>query len=123
MAKNETFTISKKGQDPISVTYPFPENLEDPRWQEVVNDYPQDVHELAVSQFRVRLQAAGRSQYDDGAEAVQSAVGEYVYGRRQAGPRKSRARLSKDAVKKAKFTKEQLAALAEAGIQVEGTED
>jgi hypothetical protein len=124
MAKSETVKVSKKGHDTIEFDYPFPESLEDPRWGEITNDGDQDVNSLAVAQFRVRLQAAARNVIEDGAEAVQAAVEEFVYGRRvSSGRSRRRARLSSDTVKKAKFSKEQLAALQEAGISIEGMDD
>jgi len=124
MATAETIKVSKKGHDAIEFEYSLPESLEDPRWEEIANDPDADVNALAVAQFRVRLQAAARNVIEDGAEAVQQAVEQFVYGRRTSSGRKSRrARISSDTVKEAKFTKDQLAALQAAGIEVEGMED
>lgn len=119
MAKNDTFKVSKRGMEGVEIEYPFPESLDDPRWDEIVNENPADINELAVSAFRVRLQGAIRPLLEEGAEAVQAGAGEYVYGRRTPSKRRSRARVSKDAIEEGGFSEEQLALLRNAGVAIE----
>lgn len=123
MAEVANVKVSKKDHETIEFSYPFPEALDDPRWGEITEDPEKDVNALAVAQFRVRLQAAARNVIEDGAEAVQQVAEEFVYGRRTPSKSRRRARVSAETVKKAKFSKEQLAALQAAGIEVEGMED
>lgn len=120
MPKEVTFTVSKKGGPSVEVNFMEPENLEDPRWKDIVSNPDEDINTLAVAALRVRLQAGARDELEDGEAAVQAYVNEYVYktGGTRAGAR-PKPKLSKDAAKKGKFSAAQLAMLKEAGFAIE----
>lgn len=123
MAKLEKFSVSKKGFKEFEVTANLPENLEDPRWLEIVSDGKQDIHELALRSFVINAQGRARGALDENmndeanAAAVQQAVDTYVYGARGGGFQ--RPTLSAEKAKEQGFTKEQLAMLASLGVNVE----
>ncbi len=129
MPKEMTFGVSKKGQEGVTVTWMAPENLEDPRWNEVV-DQPSSIHAAALRSVVISMQSGARSRLDSeaadgGLAAVQTYVNEFKYGVRQpgAGGGRKKVSISADKQKELKFSKAQLAALAEAGVSLPGTEE
>lgn len=122
MAKQSTFTVSKKGFKEFEVGVSLPETLDDPRWNEIVSDKG-DVHDLAMRAWIVQCQANARNRLEEGVSdeqnqaTVQSAVSSYVYGARSGGFQ--RPTLAADKAKELKFTKEQLAQLAALGVKIE----
>lgn len=123
MATTETFKVSKKGFPEFDVNMSLPENLDDPRWKEIVSDHPSDVHDLALRAFIVNAQGRARNvldenlSQDDNQAAVQAAITGYVYGARGGGF--ARPTISKDKVAELGFTPAQLASLRAMGIGVE----
>lgn len=118
MAKETTFKVSKRGiEEEFEVSFLEPESIEDPRWEELVSDYPGDINSLAVRSLVINIQAGARQRLEQGADAVQSYVDSYKYGARTGGF--SKPSISKKTVKEQKFTDEQLAALKAAGVQIE----
>lgn len=120
MGKEISFTVSKRDGPSVTVNFIEPENLQDPRWKDIVSNPDEDINTLAVAALRVRLQAGARDELEDGEAAVQKYVDEYVYkaGGTRAGAR-PKPKLSKEAAKKGKFSTAQLAMLKEAGFAVE----
>ena len=117
MPKDTTFKISKRGEEAMELTFSEPENLDDPRWAAIVDgDVAAAVHNLALQSFVIKKQAAGRAKFSEGLEAVQAAVSEYVFGIRRAGTSKKSVKMGAKETKKLKFSPEQLAALAAAGV-------
>ena len=120
MAKVETFKVSKAGEPAIEASLSLPENLDDPRWSELVEgDVREAQHTLALQNFIIKLQGAARGSFSDGAAAVQTAVEAYRYGGRRApgtGRKAKRVTMDTKAVKKLKFTPEQIEALKAAGM-------
>jgi hypothetical protein len=117
MAKKTTFTVSKKGHDPVEVSWDAPESLSDERWNEVVSEPDSDINNLAVQALIVKTQAGARNHLENGQEAVQRYVDGYKFGARSGGfvaPSISAA----DA-KKAKFSPEQMELLRKAGMKIE----
>lgn len=119
MAKDVTFSVSKKGAEAVEVRWSAPESLEDPRWTEVVSDPSTDINSAAVRNLIISIQSGARSRMDQGAEAVQAFVNGFKTGVRQPGASRARPTLSAAASKELKFTPAQLAALAESGMNVE----
>lgn len=115
--KTITFKVSKKGHDPLEVSASFPENLSDEGWSEVVSEPDEDIHNLAEQAWIVKCQAGARSRLEAGPEAVQAYVNGYKFGARSGGFQAPS--LSAADAKAAKFSKEQLALLAKAGMRVE----
>lgn len=112
------FKVSKTGVEPVKVNFTRPDNVNDPRWQELGVSTEQ-INELAVDSLVIKIQGVARGALGDGASAVQAKVDGYKYGQRAAGGGKV-VKLSADQVKTAKFSKEQLAMLQTAGVNVEG---
>lgn len=124
MAKDVTFAVSKRDGPSCEVTFSEPENLDDPRWKELVSDPKADINTLALKALRVSIQAGARDELDEGEAAVQAYVNEYQYkGGGRGGTRVKAKPVSKDLQKKAAFTPEQLEALKEAGFPVETMEE
>lgn len=120
--KTETFKVSKAGQTAIEVSFDAPENLDDPRWAELVEgDVREAQHTLALQNLVIKIQGAARGSFTEGPEAVQAAVTGYKYGGRRVGGggRKSKSvKMDKKEIKQLKFTPEQIAALQAAGVQI-----
>lgn len=124
MAKTETFNVSKRGQETYEVALELPENLDDPRWGEIVDgDAAEVIHTLALRGWIIACQSHARGEYENGPEAVQQAAEEYVYGVRRTGSRKPKVKMDADAAKDLKFSKEQLEALRAAGVSFGGDEE
>jgi len=121
MPKDTTFKISKRDQEAIVVNFSEPENLDDPRWKAMVegDDVTGAVHNLALQSYVIKAQAAGRAVFAEGAEAVQAAVDGYVFGARRTGGGTRKVSIGKKESKALKFSPEQLAALAAAGVSFE----
>ncbi len=112
-----TFNVSKRGGESVEVSKEVPDNLEDPRWGNIVMKPEEDIHELALQALIVKCQAGARARLDQGEAAVQSYVDNYKYGARSGGfisPAVTAAEASEQA-----FTDEQLAFLRAAGMRVE----
>jgi hypothetical protein len=113
----QTFKVSKTGVEAIEVSREVPDNVDDPRWGDIVVNPSEDIHELALQALIVKCQAGARARLDQGATAVQAYVEAYKYGARTGGvaaPVVSAA----DAQDQA-FTEDQLAFLRQAGMRVE----
>jgi hypothetical protein len=125
MAVASTFSVSKKGFPEFEVSVQLPENLDDPRWREIVSDYPSDVHDLALRAWVINAQASGRQRLDsdlkdeDNLAAVQQAVSQYQYGARSGGFQ--RPLVTADKAKDLKFSPQQMAALKALGVKFEDT--
>lgn len=117
MPKRTTFTVSKKGHDPVEVGWDAPESLNDERWVEIVSDPETDINNLAVQALIVKTQAGARNHLENGAEAVQRYVDGYKFGARSGGF--VAPSLSAADTKKAKFSPEQLELLRKAGMKIE----
>lgn len=123
MAKQTKFKVSKRGVEPIEVSFDAPESLEDPRWGELVSKAGEDVNELAVQNLVIKIQSGARARLEEGADAVQKYVNEYKYGARVAGGGgKKKVALAADQVKTAKFSKAQIEMLRAAGVQIDEDE-
>lgn len=129
MAKEMTFKVSAKDKGGVTVTWSSPENLEDPRWNEVV-DQPSSIHAAALRSVVISIQSGARTRLDPeaadgGLAAVQTFVNEFKYGVRQpgAGGGRKKVSISADKQKALKFSKAQLEALAEAGVSLPGAEE
>ena len=129
MAKEMTFKVSKKGAPGVTASWSAPENLEDPRWDEVVKERA-DIHAAALRSVVISIQSGARSRLnseaaDGGLAGVQEYVDSFIYGVRQPGAAGGRKKvsISADKQKELKFSKAQLAALAEAGVSLPGDED
>ena len=112
-----TFNVSKRGGDSVEVSKEVPDNLEDPRWGNIVMKPEEDVHELALQALIVKCQAGARARLEQGEAAVQAYVDAYKYGARSGGfvsPSLSAEEASEQA-----FTEEQLAFLRSAGMRAE----
>lgn len=116
MAKETTFQVSKKDEDPVDIVFVEPESVEDDRWAELVTNYPEDINTLATQALVVKIQAGCRQRFEEGEEAMQAYADSYVYGQRGGGFR--RPSLSADKVEEGGFTEEQLAMLRAAGVSV-----
>ena len=128
MPKEMTFKVSAKDKGGVTVTWQSPENLEDPRWDEVV-DQTSSIHAAALRSVVISIQSGARSRLDPeaadgGLAAVQAYVNEFKYGVRQpgAGGRK-KVSISADKQKALRFSKAQLEALREAGVQLPDAEE
>lgn len=119
MAKQVTFSVSKRNGPSVEVTFDEPESLKDPRWDELVTNKDEDINTLALKALRVAVQAGAREELDGGQAAVQAYVNDYKYKAGGRGGARRVKTVSKDLQKKAKFSKEQLEALAAAGFAVE----
>ena len=120
MAKQVTFSVSKRDGPSVEVTFSEPENLSDPRWNEIVSDKEADCNALALKALRVAIQAGAREHLEGGQKAVQEYVDSYQYKAGARGPRAAKPKpISKETQKKAKFTAAQLEALKEAGFLFE----
>ncbi len=112
-----TFNVSKRGGESVEVSKEVPDNLEDPRWGNIVMKPEEDIHELALQALIVKCQAGARARLDQGDAAVQAYVDGYKYGARSGGfaaPTVSASEAQDQA-----FTEEQLAFLRAAGMRVE----
>jgi len=122
MPKTETFKVSKAGQTAVEVSLALPENLDDPRWAELVEgDVREAQHSLALQTLVIKIQAAARGAWDEGAAAVQAAAAAYRYGGKRVGSGRSKRKvvsLDTKAVKSLKFNAEQIAALKAAGVSI-----
>ena len=121
MPKEAKLKVSKRDGPSFTVMFNEPENLDDPRWKDLLADPKSEINKLAVSALRVRVQAVARDSLDKGEEAVQKAVNEYNY-ESKARSAKAAPTLSKKAAKDGKFSAAQLAMLAEAGFDIEPSE-
>jgi hypothetical protein len=117
MSKTITFSVSKSGQEPVEVSREFPENLEDPKWADVVSDAAEDIQNLAEQAWVVKCQAGARNHLEAGPDAVQQYVDSYKFGARAGGFRAPT--MSQADVKKAKFSPEQLEIMRKAGMRFE----
>ncbi len=117
MSQTITFSVSKKGHEPVEVTRDFPENLDDSAWNDAVSDPDEDIHNLAMQSWIVKCQAGARARLEHGPEAVQSYVEQYTFGARSGGF--SAPTLSADEAAEAGFSEEQLALLRKAGMRVD----
>ena len=120
MSKAVKMKVSKRDGPSFMVMFEEPENLEDPRWNVLVEDPSKDINTLAVQAVRVKVQAVVREELDKGEEAVQKAVNEYTYKSVRAGGKRAAPKLSKESAKKGKFSEAQLVMLKEAGFDIEG---
>lgn len=112
-----TFAVSKRGGESVEVSKEVPDNLEDPRWGNIVMKPEEDVHELALQALIVKCQAGARARLEQGEAAVQAYVDGYKYGARAGGftaPSISSAEAAEHA-----FSEDQLAYLRAAGMRVE----
>jgi hypothetical protein len=116
MAKVTPFKVSKDGFPEMEVSVELPENLEDPRWEQIVSSYPDDVHALAYRAWIVKAQAFARSKLDEDLSeeenlaTAQNAVESYVFGARGGGGFQ-RPKVSAEEAEELEFTEAQLAAL------------
>ena len=128
MAKEMTFKISSEKKGSVIATWNAPENLEDPRWNEVV-DQPSSIHAAALRSVVISIQSGARSRLDPeaadgGLAAVQTYVDEFKYGVRQPGTGgRKKVSISADKQKALKFSKAQLEALREAGVSLPDAEE
>lgn len=117
MAKQITFSVSKRNGPETTCTFDAPENLEDPRWQQVVSNPAEDINELAVQNLVIKIQAGARNKLEEeGAEAAQAYVNQYQYGNRSGGGFK-RPTIAAGQAKELRFTKAQIEALRAAGVK------
>lgn len=124
MPKQDTFSVAKKGVEPVEVTFNAPENLADPRWDELLSNRDEDIHTLALQNLIIKIQGGARSRLEDGEAAVQEYVDQYKFGSRAAGaPRTRKATIPAERARELGFTEEQLAALRAAGVQIPGMEE
>ncbi len=112
-----TFNVSKRGGDSTEVSKEVPDNLEDPRWGDIVMKPEEDIHELALQALIVKCQAGARARLDQGEAAVQAYVDAYKYGARSGGF--TAPSVSAEAAAEQAFTPDQLAFLKAAGMRVE----
>lgn len=118
MAKEITFQVSKRGGPSTECRFLAPESVDDPRWGEVVSNPQEDIHELALQNLVIKIQAGARNELEEsGAEAAQAYVNQYKYGARQGGGFR-RPTLNSTQVKELKFSKAQLEALRAAGVKL-----
>lgn len=123
MPLKQSFSVSKKGFAEFQVSVDLPENLDDPRWKEIVSDHPSDVHDLALRAWVVNAQANARGRLDselnddENSAAVQQAASQYVYGARSGGFQ--RPLVTADKAKDLKFSPQQMAALKALGVKFE----
>jgi hypothetical protein len=117
MPTRTTFTVSKKGHDPVEVGWDAPESLNDERWNQIVSDPDTDINNLAVQALIVKAQAGARNHLESGPEAVQAYIEGYKFGARSGGFRAPT--MSAADVKKAKFSPEQLEMMRKAGMKFE----
>lgn len=127
MAKSDTFKVSRKGHEGVTVTVERkPETVEEFVSLGLVQK-EEDVVDLAYQNWVIKVQAGARNRLDDGAEAVQKYVAEYTFGARTGGggggSRRQPVKLAADQAKTLKFSKAQLDALRAAGVQIEGMEE
>jgi hypothetical protein len=122
MSKQVQFSVSKRGGASTTCTWDSPENLQDPRWNDVVSNVEEDVNELAVQNLIIKIQSGARQRLEEeGPTAAQDYVNEYKYGARTGGGFK-RPVVAASAVKELRFTKAQIEALKAAGVKF-STED
>lgn len=124
MAKQTTFSVSKKGTEGVEVSFDAPERIDDPRWAELgVN--AEGINELALQNLIIKIQGGARSRLESGRDGVQKYVNEYKYGQRSSTGVTRVAPVAVDAAaaKKAKFTPEQIAMLKAAGVKFEGMDE
>lgn len=123
MAKAVTFKVSKRdSQATAEPTFMAPENIEDPRWEEL-RCSRQDINDLAVQSLIIKIQGGARNYLEDGADAVQEYVNEYTY---RGGARRvvvSKPKLSAAAAQKGRFTPAQLELLRAAGVEIDTGEE
>jgi hypothetical protein len=118
MAKDSTFSVSKRGVEPIEVRFAEPENINDPRWEEL-GVTPEGINELATQSLVIKIQAGARNNLEKGPKAVQEFVDTYKYGQRTGGGTRKVVIKSED-VQKAGFTVEQIELLRAAGVSIPG---
>lgn len=125
MAKNDTFTVSKKDAPGVVATWLRPDSLADAEWEKrIAGDHGEKITvkvskavaeaivDLAVQQFVVKCQGAARTGLPNKA-AVQERVNKYQYGARGG----SAPSAVVDA-KEAGFSLAQCVALEAAGVTV-----
>ncbi|MCP1392621.1 MAG: hypothetical protein J5I35_07665 [Methanothrix harundinacea] len=123
MAKQVTFKVSKRGGPSTEVSFLAPENLQDPRWAEVLSSNPeQDVHELALQNLIIKMQGGARQHLDKGPEAVQAYVDQYKF-RARTGFGAASVTLSAEKAQELGFSEDQIAALKAAGVKIPGVTD
>ena len=111
-----TFKVSKKDFEEIEVKLEVPDTADDPRWEGLVLNPKEDIHNLALQALTVKIQAGARTRLELGEQAVQAYVDSYKFGARSsaiAAPSISAA----DAAEQ-NFTPEQLEYLRAAGMGV-----
>ena len=74
----QTFKVSKTGVEAIEVSREVPDNIDDPRWSDIVVNPSEDIHELALQALIVKCQAGARARLDQGTVAVQAYVEAYT---------------------------------------------
>lgn len=109
-----TFKVSKTGVEAIEVSREVPDNLDDPRWADLVVDPSTDIHDLALQAVIVKCQAGARARLDNGVEAVQAYVEAYKFGARTGGV--STPKISSADAKEQAFSDDQLEFLRKAGM-------
>ena len=115
----QTFKVSKgTGSDKVGVecSREVPDNLEDPRWNDLVLNPKEDIHELALQAVIVKMQAGARARLELGDTAVQGYVDSYKFGARSGGF--TAPTMSPDDAEAQAFTPDQLEYLAAAGMKV-----
>lgn len=117
----ETFKVSTKDGPTFEVTKDLPDNLDDPRWNEVVMNPAEDIHELALQALRVKCQAGARSRIEQGEGAVQAYVDSYKFGARTGGY--TAPSISAEDAGAQGFSEEQLAFLKAAGMNTSAAEE
>lgn len=125
MAKQETFKVSKRGVEPVEITFDAPENLDDPRWDDLLSNKEEDINTLALQNLIIKIQSGARNRLEEGEDAVQEYVNSYKFGARVGGGGGSRKKpsLAADKARELGFSPEQLAALRAAGVEIPGLED
>lgn len=124
MAKQTSFSVSKRGVEGVEVSFDAPENISDPRWGELGVDEA-GINELALQNLIIKVQGGARSRLENGKDAVQEYVNNYKYGQRTSsgGGSKKAVKVAAAEAKKAKFSPEQIALLRAAGVQFEGMDE
>lgn len=115
------FKVSKRGGESVKVTKDLPDNLDDPRWKDIVLKPEEDIHELALQALIVKCQAGARARLEAGEAAVQAYVDAYQYGARTGGF--SAPSIAAADAQAQGFSEEQMAYLRAAGMKIESGEE
>ncbi|KKM21676.1 hypothetical protein LCGC14_1633060 [marine sediment metagenome] len=116
-----TFKVSKKDGLSVEVAKELPDNLDDPRWADVVLNPSEDIHDLAIQALTVKCQAGARARLEQGEAAVQAYVEAYKYGARTGGF--AAPVISGEDADAQGFTEEQLDFLRAAGMKTPTAEE